>query len=546
MGYPPCMRVLGRLRLSRSTEESTSIERQREIIGQWVESNGHTLVGWAEDLDVSGSVDPFDTPQLGEWLNSRAPEFDILCSWKLDRLGRNAIQLNKLFGWCLDHGKTVVSCSESIDLSTPVGRLIANVIAFLAEGELEAIRERVKGSKRKLRELGRWSGGKPPYGYTAVKTDDGYRLAIDPIASEVVRRIVDDLLDGSPLTRIARELTSAGVPTPADYYRAQKGSQGAIRTFPQDAGSWSSTPIRNMLRSKALRGYAHHNGETVRDDDGMPIQLAEPLVTLDEWELIQAALDRVQESRRGIRRAEASPLAGVAVCIKCGLTLHHERNTVKRGEHEYVYRYYRCQNRDTVMIPAEHLEKLAQGVFLSEVGQLEVRERVWVPGDSREAELREAVTAFDELTKAAGRAKSATAKQRLQKQLDALDGKIAELESAPKREARWEYRPTGATYRSVWEVSDTDQRRELLRKSGITIAAGISGVVGKRSPSNAGVLHVEVQIPDQVKDMGAGPVGMWRSVLDVVRDADHVAGVHIGVDGDIRVFSTEGDVFPQE
>ncbi len=158
------MRVLGRLRLSRSTDESTSISRQRQIIEQWAEGHGHTLAGWAEDIDVSGSIDPFETRQLGQWLNNRAPDFDVICAWKLDRLGRNAIQLNKLFGWCLDHDKTVVSCSESIDLSTPVGRLIANVIAFLAEGELESIRERTRASRTNLRELGRWPGGKPPYG----------------------------------------------------------------------------------------------------------------------------------------------------------------------------------------------------------------------------------------------------------------------------------------------------------------------------------------------------------------------------------------------
>jgi site-specific DNA recombinase len=108
---PDSLRVLGRLRLSRSTEESTSIERQREVIQQWADSGGHTVVGWAEDLDVSGAVDPFDTPALGEWLSRRAPDWDVLCAWKLDRLGRDAIRLNKLFGWAIDHGKTVVSAT---------------------------------------------------------------------------------------------------------------------------------------------------------------------------------------------------------------------------------------------------------------------------------------------------------------------------------------------------------------------------------------------------------------------------------------------------
>ena len=490
------MRVLGRLRLSRSTEESTSIERQREIITGWSDVNGHTLVGWAEDIDVSGSVDPFETPQLGVWLSRRASEWDVLCAWKLDCLGRNAIQLNRLFGWCGEHDKTVVSCSESIDLGSWAGRMLASVIAGLAEGELEAIRERQVGSRRKLRELGRWAGAKPPYGYTAVKGADGWTLEIDPLASKVVRRIVDDVLDGKPLTRIARDLTEEGYRSPAAHYAAVKADQPALRwtAGEEPSGKWAATPLRNMLRSKALRGYVHHKGETVRDADGMPIQVAEPLVTLDEWEPLQAALDRVQESRRGIRRAEASPLAGVAVCLVCGLTLHHDRTTA-RG---HVYRYYRCQNKCTVMLPADTLETLAEESFLSEVGDLEVRERVWVPGDSREADLREAVTGYDELLKTAGRAVSATAKQRLQKQLDALDAQIAELESAPAREARWEYRPTGGTYRTVWEESDTDARRDLLHRSGIRIAASISGVGGKRSASNPGALQFEIRVPAEI------------------------------------------------
>lgn len=464
--------------------------------------SGHTVVGWADDVDVSGSVDPFETPQLGNWLNNRAPEFDVIAVWKLDRLSRNSIKLNKLFGWCIDHDKTVVSTSESIDLGTPVGRLIANVIGFLAEGELEAIRERTLGSRRKLRELARWPGGKPPYGYVAVKNGDGWSLQIDETAEVVVRRIVDDVLEGKGLARIAGELTAEGYLAPARYYAANKSvqdsSQRRARAEDGSGGTWHTTALRNMLRSKILRGYAHHNGETVRDDQGMPVQLAEPLVTADEWDLVQAALDRVQQAKSR-PRVEASPLSGLVFCAVCGGPLHHDRTRFARGEREYSYRYYRCQNRDTANVPAETLERFAEEQFLEELGDEQVQERVWVPGDSREAELREAVAALDELTEAAGKMNSATAKQRLQKQLSALDARIAELESAPAREARWEYRPTGGTYRSVWESSDTDARRALLAKAGITFAAGITGVAdGKRSATNRGVSSMEVRIPAEL------------------------------------------------
>jgi site-specific DNA recombinase len=471
------------LRLSRSTDESTSIERQREMIAQWAEVNDHTIAGWAEDLDVSGSIDPFDTPQLGDWLNNRAPEFDVIACWKLDRLSRNAIRLNKLFGWCLDHDKTVVSCSESIDLSTPVGRLIANVIGFLAEGELEAIRERQRSSKAKLRDLGRWSGGKVPYGYTAVPMDGGgWSLEVDKTAAAVVRRIVEDFLDGRPLAHIAAGLNADGIP-PSEVYRGRSTDD-----------SWHVSSIRNKLRSKSLLGYVHHQGETVRDDAGAPIVYAEPLVSLDEWNRVQAVLDSNQSRRTGGKPVKGL-LTGLLVCHFCEKPMYFQPSKA-RGK---LYRYYQCATRQHTAMSADDLEKMIEGEFLQAYGDAPVRERVWVPGDSHEAELRGAVTAFDELSATAGRMRSATARQRLQRQLEALDAKIAELESAPVREAHYEYQQTGQTYRQVWEGLDPQGKAAQLAKSGITLAAGIQ-IDGRRSTYNAGVFHVNIRVPEDWPD----------------------------------------------
>ncbi len=517
------LRVLGRLRLSRSTDESTSIERQREIVQQWADANGHTVVAWAEDLDVSGSVDPFDTPELGTWLAARAGEWDILAAWKLDRLGRNAIQLSRLFGWCQEHGKTLVSCSESIDLGSWAGRMLASVIAGLAEGELEAIRERQRSSRAKLRESARWPGGKAPYGYRAVPHPEsaGWTLVVDKPAAAIVRRIVSGVIDGNPISRIAEELTREGAYTPARYYAALRASEVPITAHSPQGGAssdgtrWQTTAIRNMLRSRALLGYAHHRGETVRDDDGNPVQMAEPLISTDDWELLQSALDRVRDSHRS-RPAEAGPLSGVVVCHLCDGPLHHDVNRVKRGKGEY--RYYKCPRGCGKKIPADILLELAEEAFLYDFGQTEVRERVWVSGDSREKELRETITSLDELSAAAGRAQSATAKQRLQRQLDALDAKLVELESAPRREARWEYVPTGQTYGAVWAAADPGGKRDLLVKSGITIAAAITGVEGKRSGSNAGALHVEIRSPAPFDEAKAAAAAEERRKWGVPRD----------------------------
>ncbi len=158
------------------TEESTSEERQRELIQQWADLHGYEVVGWAIDMDLSGSVDVLDgrrKTELGDWLRNRSPEFDAIAVWKLDRLSRSTVNLNRLFVWCADNDKTIVSATEGIDLSTPVGRLIASVLGFLAEGELDAIKERTKAGRKKVVESGRWPGGAAPFGFEKVKLDGG-------------------------------------------------------------------------------------------------------------------------------------------------------------------------------------------------------------------------------------------------------------------------------------------------------------------------------------------------------------------------------------
>ena len=468
MGKPAGLRVLGRLRLSVSSDESTSIERQREIITSWAESNGHHIAGWAEDQDVSGSVDPFLTPHLGNWLNHRADEFDVIAVWKLDRISRSAIRLNHLIGWCLDHDKTLVSCSESIDISTPVGRLIANVIGFLAEGELEAMRERQRSSRRKLREAARWPGGKPPYGYRVVDNTGGVGkiLEIDPHAYKVVRRIVDSVLDGHSIGSIVEELNNEGVPPPSDHHRIVNGGE--------DTGSvWRTWPMRHLLLSPTLVGHAHLGGMSIRDEQGNPVLMCnQPLVTDEERELIAIEL---AESATTKERDDPAALVGVLSCWFCEtkLTSTKQTKTLASGEKRH-YRYYRCPLNCTPLIPTETADDHVERLLLDALGDEYVHERVWVGGNNNEIALKEAIRAFDELTATAGTLTSTTAKDRLQRQLEAIDSRIAALEAEETRQGGYENRSTGITYRQAWQNSPDDEaKRILLRKVGLNVRIGV-------------------------------------------------------------------------
>lgn len=433
---------LGRVRLSVATDESTSVERQREHIEQWAKLHGHVIVGWAEDVDVSGKLSPFDAPVFGDWLNNRFPEFDGIVAWKLDRLARNTFGLNDLFRWAHENAKSVVSLTESLDLATPIGRAIAGFLGALAEMELQNISTRVTDSHRHLRSVGRWGTGTPPYGYRAVKNGDGCRLDIDPATAKVVRRIVAAVLDGVPLAQVLRQLEKEGVPAP----------RGGKR--------WSQSATRNILRSRALLG------EYKRGDlgpDGKAVKVGPALIDLPTYRRVQVALD---DNSKGVGvRRDASPLSGLVKCADCGLSLWFDTKTV-RGK---VYTYYRANQRcgHPVTMQAEFLERTAEIVLLATKGDVEITERRWVAGEDYTTALEDAVRRAGALAERLGVTSSPTMSRVLQGQLDAVTAEIESLEARPGVEGHWQMVGTGVTWGQAWHAAAVDERRNMLRDAEI-------------------------------------------------------------------------------
>lgn len=439
------MRFLGRIRLSVSTDESTSVERQREIITRWCQLHDHEVVGWAEDVDVSGKLSPFDTPQLGDWLNNRWPEFEGIVAWKLDRLARNMFGLNDLFQWAKTNNKTVVSITESLDLSTTVGVMVAQILAGVAQMELEAIQARQSGSQAHLRLLGRWPGGNPPFGYRVVKNGNGCKLDLDPEKAPVVSMIVSRVLDGNTMAAVCRELTSAGVQAP-------KG------------GKWQVSTMRHLLRSPALRGHRVHKGEVILGDDGQPVAFGPELVDAETFQRLQAAL--VPGNGSG-RRRNASPLSGLAKCAECGAPMGYESSRGRDHRRRYYYRA-KCDHRTAMR--ADELERLAEQALMLAKGDDEITRREWIPGEDHTTALNEAVARYDALSGRLTTNLPEIARQRLESQLAAVEAELGRLSELPQVEGHWGQVGTGRTWAQAWDGSTVDERRKLLADADLRFA----------------------------------------------------------------------------
>ncbi|MEJ5927960.1 recombinase family protein [Corynebacterium sp. H128] len=448
------MRILARVRLSKSTEESTSVERQRDLIQTWASANDHEIIGWAEDVDVSGSISPFDAPALGPWLREpKQNDWDALVCWKLDRVARNAIELNRLFGWLTDNEKSLVSINESLDFSTWVGRMVASVIAGVAEGELEAIKERISASQRHLRQVGRWRGGHVPFGWTtAPREEGGLKLVHDPISFPVLRRIIEEYIAGKSAARIARDLTAEGIPTPRRHSAGKPG------------GVWGQDTVRVMLENRQLLGWTMHNGKPVIGDDGKPVLKCPPAVTPEEWDLLQQTLAGRRWEKGSSDRT--SPLLGVLECWFCGARMHHKK---QRERKTGVYKCADGCKGSSVNDAA--IEPLVSELVLAELGGLEILELRHNKVDTSQAELELARSTYEELAKYIPTVESETARSTLFTQLDTVGKRVAELEKLATPKPHSEYIHTGETYAQRWETLDTEARRQLLIVSGIRFRA---------------------------------------------------------------------------
>ncbi|MEU7077343.1 recombinase family protein [Streptomyces sp. NPDC046409] len=493
-------RVLGALRLSRASDESTSVVRQKVAIQRWADSRGHTVVGWVEDVDVSGAVAPWERPGLGQWLPStigndvsaveerlawelsRVDEWDILCGWKLDRISRRVLHIAQLVEWAGENNKEIAAAEDGFDLSSPMGKILFQLIAAFAEGELEAIKVRAKSSYVYLMKSGRWRGGFVPYGYRAVKDAEGEGWKLEPdeygtatakVVREIVRRIVED---GEATNAVCRWLNEDHTKTPppldAQRIRAGKEPKGAV---------WRVGNLLRMLQSHTLLGRVEMTEEVmlpdgkkekrtrlVRDAEGLPLQRAEPLITEREWEQLQAKLKANSNPRAG-NRYDRSPLLQVAFCT-CGRAMY--RNNGRN------WMYYRCSSRNisgaecgqNEAIRAKLLEEAVEEAFLRAVGHMQIIRRTFRPGVDHTKDVEEVTRALAELRedREAGLYSSELGKKEYREEYLRLEAKREALAAMAVVPDRWEETPTGQTYADRWaELTSPAEKNKELREAGV-------------------------------------------------------------------------------
>lgn len=415
------LRALGAVRLSHLTDETLSPEVQTDKIASTIKARGDVKVGITSDLNVSGAVSPFEREDLGPWLTDpeRIALWDYIIVAKLDRITRSLLDFQLLLQWCEAHGKFIISVSEGFDLSTPIGKMIANILIMFAEFERTRMGERRSERAQADKARGWWGGGWTKYGFDAVKIGDHYEVAENTSERAAAYRMAEGILAGMSAESVARMLADDGIPT-------------------KRGGKWAGTTVLDILK----------------DPSG--------IIDAETWGRLQPIIGAL--SRPKNNRYDAASLSGCVSCGVCRGPLWGQRNTRTRKGVTTVWQYYRCHSDEckhsTKMIRAEALEAATDEAIVSLYGSERHTERTLVPGGDIQRQLNEIDRSLAELTarlasKSITRAEYRTAQ-------DILLDEQERLEGSPQEPDRYEVTETGLSVAEFWAGIEWAEKRVYL------------------------------------------------------------------------------------
>ncbi|GAA1446376.1 hypothetical protein GCM10009641_69800 [Mycobacterium cookii] len=217
-----------------------------------------------------------------------------------------------------------------LDMSTPAGILVADVMGATARHEIKQKSDRQRRAQQQAAEQGKPAGGRRAFGYGS----DG--VTVNEAEARHVREAFADVMHGASLKGIARRWNDAQALTTA-------------------GNLWTHGTVRGVLKNPRYAGLRTYRGEVV----GPAVWPA--LIDEDTFEAVRAILS-VPERRTTLTTARKYLLPGLALCWKCGsdCATGHTRH----GKRVYVCRANKCISRK-----ADDVDALVEAVIVERLSR---------------------------------------------------------------------------------------------------------------------------------------------------------------------------------
>jgi DNA invertase Pin-like site-specific DNA recombinase len=309
-------------------------------------------------------------PMFAEMLQRiEAGEAEGIASWAPDRLARNSIDGGHII-YLLDRGvlKDLKFATYTFE-DNPQGKFMLGIMFNQSKYYSDALSENVKRGNATKVKMG-WRPNRPPLGYlncTQTRT-----IIPDPVLFPLVRRIFD--------------LCLSGAYTPREICLIATHEWGFLT--PRKHRSGGKPPGRSTIYRMLSNPF--YMGSIVWDGAVHPGR-HKPLITPDEYERVQALLNR-RDQPRPVRHSFA--FAGLLSCGACGKAVTAERKVNRFGS-RYVYYHCAARSRIAEACGERSIEEVElNGQFAAFVGSIALRPGVagWARARLRDEEERRRAT----------------------------------------------------------------------------------------------------------------------------------------------------------
>jgi site-specific DNA recombinase len=313
-----------------STEEQASegysISAQLQTLRQYTSLYGWQIAEEYVDEGISGK-DIKGRPAMQRLIaDVDKDKFQAVLVWKISRLSRNMLDTLVLLDKFEEYDIKFISYSENFDTSSPIGKLVVQLMASIAEMERNTLSENVKlGMTQRARE-GSWNGG-VVFGYDSVEKE----LIVNPKEAEIVHLIFTLYAEGSGLKAIANHLNKAS-------YRTKRGKHFSINGI--------ATILDNPIYNGKIRWLQVENWDKKRrrGKNVNPILVEgkhAEIISNELWNIVQAR----RQSKSFKQRQSNKPflLSSILRCPNCGQGMVPSITTSTRKDGtKRKHRYYVC------------------------------------------------------------------------------------------------------------------------------------------------------------------------------------------------------------
>lgn len=337
------------IRLSREdddkTLESESITNQKSLLLQYVKENNLRVYDIYIDDGYSGTN--FDRPNFNRLLNDiELGKINMVITKDMSRLGRDYIGTGNLIEkYFPEHNIRYIAVTDNIDtFLDSTNNDIAPFKAIMNDMYAKDISKKIKSSLKAKMKEGKWVGGRTPFGYDQDK-DNKNHLVINTEQAIIVKRIFDMCLEGLSFFKIAKQLTSEKVKTPAQYYNFKWKNNYNLKY-----GEWHSKTIRDILTNRMYIGDMVQNRrnkvnykvkKVIKNNPKDYIIVENTHEAIIDKDVFYEVQKRIPKNKGRNGRKEIHLLDGLLYCGNCGHRISIQSRRKKDNRCYTICNYYR-------------------------------------------------------------------------------------------------------------------------------------------------------------------------------------------------------------